>query len=280
MVAASEALVGEAPDSFWADRAFPFGRARPRPYLPVYELLNLLSEDDTRLVVQNNLVLKAPGPALGALFLYRSPAHSPGTEDGGRVEAPHSFDPQRIYPMLPGSVFEDGRLHVRNAAPDAAELLRRNDEAYEELFQALRKDAVSLTAEGAALVRSVYVAQVYSSRRQAFDALVEEGKPFKELKALPEIMARRAVDQSGAESIAAAVYGSKEALAFVSRWCSRRKQDAIAEALKRMEVAFAEGVADVGEMVDDRLAILDKVKAIVEADRLEAATPGGRGRMP
>ena len=228
-----------------------------------------------QLVIQNYLVIKAPGAALGALFLYRGPTQTP-TGVRERVVAPHSFDPQRVNPFLPASVFEDGRLAAANAADSPEDFLRRNDEAYEGLFQALRRDALALSPEGGALIRSLYLRQVYSEKRRAFDASVQAGKPFDEFKMLPESIARRAVDTSGAESIAAGVYGSKEALAFVARWCSRRKQDAIAEELRRIEWSLAEGNADIGVLTTERRSLVDKAGAFLEADRREASAGGKR----
>ncbi|HAE21634.1 MAG TPA: hypothetical protein DCG47_04830 [Spirochaetaceae bacterium] len=273
MLAISGALRDEAPDSYWADRAFSYPGNRARHYLPLYELLNLLSDTDAQLVIQNYLVIKAPGAALGALFLYRGPTKTP-TGVCERVVAPHSFDPQRVNPFLPASVFEDGRLAAANAADSPEDFLRRNDEAYEGLFQALRRDALSLSPEGGALIRSLYLQQVYSEKRRSFDALVQEGKPFDEFRRLPESLARRAADTSGAEAIAAGVYGSKEALAFVARWCSRRKQDAIAEELERIASSLRDGNADIGVLVRKRWSLMEKAAALLEADKREAGAGG------
>ncbi|MBN2874804.1 MAG: hypothetical protein JXM71_06895 [Spirochaetales bacterium] len=276
MIAVSKALPGNAPDGYWAERAFRFSGANDRPYLPVYELLNLLSDDDARLVVQNNLVIKAPGAALGALFLFKTTLRTPDAEDRERVEPPHSLDPQRVYPMMPATVFEDGRLSAQNASANLEEFLRRNDEAYEELFQAVRRDALSLSEAGAALIRSVYVAQVYSTKRRAFDAMVTAGRPFDEFKELSEHVARRAVDTSGPETIAAAVYGSAEALAFVQRWCSTRKKQSITDELERIEATLADGTADIGALIDSRSSLLDKAATIVETERREDSAAGAK----
>ncbi len=279
LLAGSRAMIDAAPESYWLERAFSFAGSKVRHYLPVYELLNLLSDDDTRLVVQNNLVIKAPGASLGALFMYRKNLQSP---EGAReyIVPPHSLDTQRVYPLFPESVFEDRRLEPATAAADLDDFLHRNDEAYEELFQAVRRDALSLSAEGTALIRSVYVAQVYSQRRRAFDTLVAAGKPFDEFKEFPERIARRSVDTNGAEPIAAAVYGSKEALAFVARWCSRRKQESIGEELKRIKTSLAEGVADLDALIANRLVLLEKAKAFVEAERHETVVPVPKGKKP
>ncbi len=277
MVSLSAALRREAPDGYWAARAFTYPALRGVPYLPVYELLNMLSDRDAQLVIQNHLVIKTPGAMLGSIFLYRGRSKAAeGTRE--RVEAPHSFDHLRIYPYLPASVFTEGRLSAANAAEGLEEFLRRNDEAYEGLFQALRRDTLSLSPEGSELIRSVYLSQVYGAKRQAFDALVKEGKPFDELKRLPESIARRAVDASGADAIAAGVYGSEEALAYLARWCSRRKQDAIAEGLERIASTLNDGSADIGAIMADREALADKAAAILEADRHAAGAGGRRGK--
>jgi hypothetical protein len=275
MVAASAAMRKAAPDSYWAARAFKYPSIRTGAYVPVYELLNLLSDIDVQRVIQNNLVLKFPGAALGALFLYRGSIQTPsGVRE--RVEAPHSFDPQRIYPYLPASVLEDARLTAANAADSLEDFLQRNDEAYEGLFQALRRDALSLSPDGSTLIRSLYLSQVYGAKRLAFDALVREGKPFDEFMRLPEALARRTIDTSGAETIAAGVYGSKEASAFVARWCSRRKQDAIAEELERIASSLNSGIADLGALIRGRGALMDKAEALRQADRREAGARGSR----
>ncbi len=277
MVSLSAALRREAPDSYWAARAFKYPALRAEPYLPVYELLNMLSDRDAQLVIQNHLVIKTPGAMLGSLFLYRGRAKAAeGIRE--RVEAPHSFDHLRIYPYLPASVFTEGRLSAANAAEGLEDFLRRNDDAYEGLFQALRRDALALSPEGSELIRSVYLSQVYSAKRQALDALVKEGKPFDELKRLPESIARRAVDLSGAEAIASSVYGSEEALAYVARWCSRRKQAAIAESLERIASTLRDGSADIGAIIADRGALTAKAAAILEADRRVPRAGGGRGK--
>lgn len=266
MVMCSQALLGTAPENTWRSRVFVFKDAgTERTYLPVYELFNLLSKQDLRLVVQNNLASGAQSETLGSLFMYRSIVR---TEAGSseRVVPPHSFDRNRIDPLLPVSVFEDGRLAPSNAAPDLRAFLQSNDEAYEELFRALRKDTLALSDTGVALIRSIYVAMVYAPKRLAFDGFVSSREPMSQIREFPETIARRAVDMSGAKALAAAVYGSAEDLEFLIRWCSTRKREAIADELKRLDSALSEGIADLETVVIDRFAILEKARAIVAAD--------------
>jgi len=265
MVRCSNALLEAAPEKAWRSRVFVFRDAgMEREYLPVYELFNLLPEQDLRLVIQNNLAAGAQSETLGSLFLYRSIVR---TEAGSseRVVPPHSFDRNRVDPLLPVSVFEDGRLDPSNAAPDLQAFLRRNDEAYEDLFRALRKDTLALSSNGVALIRSMYVAMVYAPKRKAFDGFVSARDPMTQIRELPDHLARRAVDTSGAKALAAAVYGSAEDLDFLARWCSTRKREAIADELKRLDSALSEGLADLEAVIIDRFSILEKARDIVAA---------------
>jgi len=269
MVACSRVLLEAALEEVWRSRAFMYRDAGiERTYLPVYELFNLLAEQDLRLVIQNNLAVGIQAGTLGSLFMYRSAIRT----DAGmseRVLPPHSLDRRRIDPLLPGTVGEDGRLDPVHAAPDLQAFLRRNDEAYEELFQALRKDKLELSANAAAIIRSIYVALVYAPRRRAFDGFVSAREPMTQIRGFAEHTARRAVDTSGAKTLAAAVYGSGEDLEFIARWCSTRKREAIADEQKRLELALSEGVADLEAVVRDRFAILEKARAITVADTRE-----------
>ncbi|OHD22246.1 MAG: hypothetical protein A2Y38_21500 [Spirochaetes bacterium GWB1_59_5] len=268
IVACSKALLRETFEDAWAPRSFLFKDVGiERSYLPVYELFNMLSEQDLRLVIQNNIAAGAQSETLGSLFMYRSAVKT----DAGiseRLTPSHSLDRKRVDPLLPNTIFEDGRFDPVNAAPDLQAFLRRNDEAYEDLFRALRKDTLALSEDGAAIIRSIYVAMVYAPKRSAFDGFVSAREPMTQIREFSEHLARRAVDTSGAKALAAAVYGSKEDLDFITRWCSSRKRETIADELKRLDKALSEGLADLEAVVIDRFAILEKVKTIkkVEAD--------------
>ena len=269
MLLCSKAMLGTAPENVWRSRVFLFKDAGiERSYLPVYELLNLLPEQDLRLVLQNNLAVGPQSDTLGSLFMYKTTVKT-DSGIGERVVPPHSFDRMRVDPLLPLAVFEDNRLDPANAAPDLQAFLLRNDEAYEELFKALRKDTLALSSEGAGIVKSIYVAQVYVPKRRSFDAFVSARDPMTQIRGLPGHLARRAVDASDAQALAAAVYGSKEDLNFVARWCSRRKREAIADELKRLDRSLSEGIADLEAVIVDRFALLEKAKEAGEADAKE-----------
>lgn len=241
-----------------------------RPYLPVYELFNLLPAQDLRLVIQNNIAAGAQSESLGSLFMYKSVEKT----DAGiseRVEPPHSFDRRRVDPLFPATILEDGRLDPANAAPDLQAFLRRNDEAYEDLFKALRKDTLALSPDGTAIIGSIYVALVYAPKRRAFDGFVAAREPMTQIRGFAERIARRAVDTSSTRALAAAVYGSTEDLDFIARWCSSRKREAIADELKNLERALACGLVDLETAVIDRFTILEKARAAVEAESSEQA---------
>lgn len=223
--------------------------------LPLYELFNLLSDNDLRLVVQNNLVVKAPGSALGGLFMYR---------DGEKVVPPHSFDSVRVSPCFPPAVFEDRRLAPENAALDYDDFVSRNDQALEQLFQSILKDTLTLSEAGAALIRSVYIGQIFLRKRAVLDRAVVAGQPFTELKELKERAARRAVDLSGPEALAAFVYGSSEALSYIRRWCSKRKQESILDELAAVEISLETGVADVDTLMARRESVISKARKAAE----------------
>jgi hypothetical protein len=266
MLACSKTLREAAPENIWRSREFLFKDAGiERRYLPVYEVFNLLPEQDLRLVIQNNLAVGIQSETLGSLFMYKSTVR---TDAGAseRVIPPHSFDRRRVDPLLPTIVFEDGRLNPANAAPDLRAFLRRNDEAYEELFRALRKDTLALSPDGAAIIKSIYVAMVYAPKRQAFDGFATAREPMTQIRGFAEHLARRAVDTSGAKALAASVYGSGEDLEFMARWCSSRKREAIADELKRLERTLSEGTADLEAVVIDRFAILEKARVAADAD--------------
>lgn len=265
MLACSRAMLTAAPERVWHSRAFMFKNAAlERSYLPIYELFNLLSDQDLRLVIQNSLAAGAQSETLGSLILYKSPAR---TDNGlrERTVPPHSFDRERVDPLLPATVFEDGRLDPVNAAPDLRAFLQRNDEAYEDLFRALRKDTLALSGTGAAIIRSIYVALVYAPKRREFDGFVSAREPMMQLRGFAEHLARRAVDTSGAKTLAAATYGSAEDLEYIARWCSSRKREAIADELKRLDLALSEGMADLESVIADRFAVLEKARAAADA---------------
>ncbi len=279
LAAASRALLAGGAEAAWRDRVFRFPAAPGgREYLPLYDCLNLLSDADLRLVVQNRLLAKAPGPALGALFAYRTAAIG-DPEGAGKVVPAQSLDRERLDPLLPEAVFREGRLDPDNASPDVDDFLRRNDAAYEDLFRASRGGALALSARGNELVGGLYVVLVYAARRRAFDELVRSGRPGTDLAGMPERIYRRAVDSSGVRALAAAAYGSPETLAAVSKWCSKAKRGELARELERIEASLAAGIADLDGLVEERLALAVRAAALLEEERREAAARGG-GRGP
>ncbi|MBL8968897.1 MAG: hypothetical protein JNG85_17975 [Spirochaetaceae bacterium] len=280
LAAASRALLAGGTEAAWGERVFRFAApSGGREYLPLYDCFNLLSDADLRLVVQNRLLAKAPGPALGALFAYRTRAD--GDPEGAEKVVPaQSLDRSRLDPLLPEAVFREGRLDPGNAASDVDDFLRRNDAAYEDLFRAARGGSLALSARGSELVRGLYVALVYAARRRAFDELVRSGRPGTDLAGMPERVFRRAVDSSGARGLAAAAYGSPETLATVSKWCSRAKREELARELERIEASLAAGIADLDGLAEERLALAARAEALLEEERREAAAGGGRRAGP
>lgn len=253
----------------WTKRCFKYREAdRILTTLPIYELCNMLCDNDLRLVVQNYLSVKIRGPRLGALFTYK---HRVKTDAGEREQIvhPHSYDHERLNPLFPESVLSDGWLDPVHAASNLDDFITRNEAALDDLFKSVTRDTLSLSGDGARLVRSIYVTLIYPGKRSRLDAMIREGYPMQELRTVPERIARRAVDTSGARILAAMVYGSQEALAYISRWCSRRKQEAINEETRRLEVLLKDGLADIDAVLADRTAILDKAQSLLEADRLE-----------
>ena len=277
LAAASRALETSAskPGAPWKKHSFTYPSASgPRPYLPLFEFFNLLSDEDLKRVIQNRLVVKAVGPALGALFMYRAMVKTE-KGDAERILAPFSFDRARADPLFPASVFEEGRLDPANAASGIDDFLSRNDAAYTDLYEAHRKGSLALGERGVALLKALYVESVFPGRRAPLDALVKAGKPLSELFALPERLARRTVDASGARVLAAAIYGSKEQLALVSKWCSKGKRTEIAGELERLEEGLREGILDVEATLKTRLSILEIAEKMAEAERREAAVKRG-----
>lgn len=297
LLSASESILARNPASLIASRSFSFGLPEgPLSYLPLYECLNLLSDADLRLVVQNRLVPKAQGGSFGALFSYREaepsapPAGATGTaarpsrpapgaapeakaapEAGApppsRVVGPESLDRERLYPLLPEAVLEEGRLDPEHAAADARDFLARNDAAYEDLFRATRSGSLALSERGAALARELYLSMVYGPKRRGFEAFLRESRPVQELAGLPERIARRAVDLSGARSLAAAVFGDPGDLAYVAKWCSKGKRAEIEDEQRRVAAALDEGLADLEALKAERGALLAKAKAVMEEER-------------
>ncbi|HAP43317.1 MAG TPA: hypothetical protein DCQ73_04295 [Spirochaetaceae bacterium] len=286
LAAASAAWLGASCRPTWLSRRLPFiSAAGARIYLPVYELFNLLSLADLRLVIQNALVPQLRGPDLGALFLYRQrpgtpsgqptanaaatraarPAGTAGTAE--RMMYPLSFDHRRNDSLFPPTVFQDGRLDPATAAPDATDFLQRNDQAYRLLFLALYSGRLALSPAGAALIRDIHAAVIQEPAQQRLEVALTSGQPLAALVKLPERVARRAVELSDARLLASLAHGSPPVLAFVSRWCSRRKQAAMADAGRLLERALADGTADSDQLLADRVAILDQARAVMATER-------------
>ncbi len=268
MAAASALLARTLGDRAWSSRGFGFDTADGRRvHLPLYELFNLLSDGDLRLVIQNHLAARVRGGRFGALFLYAR------TDASGerRVAAPLSWDHGRNDPLFPAAVLEDGWLDASNAAPDADAFLRNNDEACGSLAAAMRSGRLELSPAGAALVRAVYLGQARARKREEFDALVRADSPMSSLAACPERIFRRAVDASGSRALAAAVYGSPAGRARVERWCSSRKRADLASDLAWLERCLGDGSADLDALVAERMALAAKAAAVEAAGGREPA---------
>jgi hypothetical protein len=268
MLLASRSMIEAAPGRIWSGRCFTGGASgHERKFMPVYELFNILSDTDLRLVIQNHVAVKIRGPNLGALFMYRRTVRTDtGTME--RVVNPHSFDHDRVDPLFPESVFADGWLDPAHAAMGEDDFIERNEAVIDDLFKAINKDTLSLSSDGKACIRDLYVSLLYPARRSRLDAMIKEGRPMDELRQLPEAIARRAVDASGARVLAALAYGSEPALAFITPWCSRRKQEAIEDETRRLESLLKEGRAEIDGVLADRMAILDKAQSFMQADKL------------
>lgn len=270
---ASSFLTKNNLETIWSSRMFKYKTlSGERLYLPVYELFNILKDLDLRLILQNNILPKLNGISITELLLY---IENQKTEQGfvRRAISPHSFDEKRLSPLFPLLVLEEGLLNAKNASENVESFLALNDIVYENLFKATKNGSLELSPLSIRLIQDIYLKLVFSEKRKRFDKYILDGDRLAEIFALKENIIHRTVDTSSAKSLAALLYGRKDYLAHVIKYCSKRKKDEIAEEMKRIETGLEEGFLNFDLITRERQDLWQKALTLkdVKEEDLEIA---------
>jgi len=249
-------------------------------FVPFFEFLGLLSEDEFPRVVQGFFFRHCQKSELVKLLFYRKTVTSADGAPKRVVIRPHGLDFPRLLAALPTSLAQRVSEQVKAgvSSPTTDDFLKRNEDAYTAALGEYRQGTLELGKPAAAALEYLFSRYVYSEKRKRLDAMIEKDFPMSALRAAPSFAARRAIDLSDFRVIAASLVGREQNATEIERWCSKRKMENVKEETRRLNALLDQSVADPDALCLLRSKLAKKAADAVKSQREERERELSRSR--
>jgi hypothetical protein len=252
-------------------------------FFPVSLFLELATERDRAVVLQNRLLQFAGSRGLRRLFRYAAP----GSGEGGPGPAPvtpFAFDEQGLLAMLPEKAREDWR-RGGGADPGTEEEHRELCRAaLEDVWRAARRKSILLSPRSLFILERMVMPDIRARGRKELDQARAAGVPFGGIRALPRPAIQGLFARVPNRTLCLAMVGEEAQLALVNANVSASRATVLSEDLAAARRLYQEGKLEPAELLEARRELQKAVEKLRDEERAREGIdnrgkrPAGRGQ--
>ncbi len=237
-------------------------------FFPVSLFLELVTERDRAVALQNRILLSTGSREFRRLFRYTSP--DPERKAGPVVVTPFAFDEQGLLAVLPEKARGDW---ARGAAADPGtrdgyEELNRG--VLEDLWKAARRKSILVSPRAAFVLDRMVMPGIRARAVREIEEARAAGIPFEAIRGLRRPLIQRLFARASNRTLCLAMVGEESRLALVSRNVSVARASALSEDLAAAKRLFQQGGVEPREILESMRKLHSVAKQLLEEDKDES----------
>jgi hypothetical protein len=239
--------------------------------LPFGIFLDLLSDHDCAVVLQNYALRAAGTRGLRRLFSYAESVQTPDGKTASRIFTPHAFDEERLLSFLPQNAREDWSVGKRDAAGSAAQYRQANREMLAGIHQAIKRKTLLVSPRALTVLEKMFMPGVRAKAKDELGRAAASGIPFATIKKLPKAQIQQFFGRQANRLLCIGLIGAENELAFVAANISKKRAAALAEDLEFVRSQHSRGLVETAEVLGAKQELERGVRKMMDDMAKQAA---------